>query len=70
MARAVAQTRMPKAVRRYLDAYPSVKVVLNDWAPGQFFQKVINEQVRLQGSSGELPIARTTCRPELTDCGK
>ncbi len=41
----IAQTLMPKALRRYLDAYPSVKVVLDDCAPGQIVQKIVNEHV-------------------------
>ena len=41
----IAQTLVPKALRRYLDLYPGVKVVVDDCAPGQFVEKITNEQV-------------------------
>ncbi|MDP9876610.1 MULTISPECIES: LysR family transcriptional regulator [Variovorax] len=41
----IAQTLMPKALRRYLDLHPDVKVAIEDCAPGQFVEKVLGEQV-------------------------
>jgi LysR family carnitine catabolism transcriptional activator len=41
----IAQTLLPKALRRYLDLYPGVKVVVDDCAPGQFVEKIVNDQV-------------------------
>lgn len=41
----IAQTLMPKALRRYLDLHPGVKVAIEDCAPGQFVEKVLGEQV-------------------------
>lgn len=41
----IAQTLLPKALRRYMDLYPDVKVVIEDCAPGQFVEKVLGEQI-------------------------
>lgn len=41
----IAQTLMPKALRRYMDLHPGVKVAIEDCAPGQFVEKVVGEQV-------------------------
>jgi LysR family carnitine catabolism transcriptional activator len=41
----IAQTLMPKALRRYMDLHPGVKVAIEDCAPGQFVEKIVGEQV-------------------------
>jgi len=41
----IAQTLIPKVLRRYADLHPSVKVVIDDCAPGQFVEKISNDQV-------------------------
>lgn len=40
-----AQTLLPRALRRYLDAHPGVQVAIDDCAPGEFVQRIANEQV-------------------------
>lgn len=41
----IAQTLMPRAMRRYLDVHPGVQVSIDDCAPGQFVEKILSEQV-------------------------
>jgi Transcriptional regulator len=41
----VAQTLLPKAIRRYLDAHPHVSVTIDDCAPGEFAERILGERV-------------------------
>jgi LysR family carnitine catabolism transcriptional activator len=41
----IAQTLVPKALRRFVDLHPGVRVAIDDCAPGQFVEKVLGEQV-------------------------
>ncbi|RYZ13102.1 MAG: LysR family transcriptional regulator [Comamonadaceae bacterium] len=41
----IAQTLMPQALRRYMQAHPEVKVLIDDCAPGEFVEKIRSEQV-------------------------
>jgi LysR family carnitine catabolism transcriptional activator len=40
-----AQTLLPRALKRYLDAHPAVRVAIDDCAPGEFVDRIANEQV-------------------------
>ncbi|KDD24015.1 Cyn operon transcriptional activator [Bordetella bronchiseptica] len=43
----VAQTLLPKVVRRFLDLHPGVKLSVDDCAPAMFAEHVLSEQVDL-----------------------
>ncbi len=42
---AVGMVLLPSAVRRFVDAYPDVRIVLDDCAPNQFVPRVVSGQV-------------------------
>ena len=43
----IAQTLLPKAMLRFIEAHPDVKISIDDCAPGQFVEKIHGEQVDL-----------------------
>ena len=53
----VAQTLLPRAVRRFLDSYPGIKVVIEDVAPAEFVEAVLSERVDMGIGTLEGPVA-------------
>ncbi|MCJ0765445.1 LysR family transcriptional regulator [Variovorax terrae] len=53
----VAQTLLPRAVRRFMDLYPQVQVLIDDCAPGEFVEHVLGERVDLGVGTLEAPTA-------------
>lgn len=51
----IAQTLMPRAMRRFLADHPQVQVVLDDCAPQQFVPRILAEQVDLGVGTPEDP---------------
>jgi DNA-binding transcriptional LysR family regulator len=43
----IAQTLLPPVVRRFQDAYPGVKLVIDDCAPDEFVERILAERVDL-----------------------
>jgi DNA-binding transcriptional LysR family regulator len=41
----IAQTLLPQAMLRFLEIHAQVQVTIDDCAPGQFVEKILNEQV-------------------------
>lgn len=41
----VAQTLLPRAIRRYLEAHPGIRINVDDCAPGEFADRIMSEQV-------------------------
>ncbi|MFL6693236.1 MAG: LysR substrate-binding domain-containing protein [Ramlibacter sp.] len=53
----VAQTLLPQAMRRFLDAYPQVQVEIEDVAPTSFVETLLGERVDLGLGTLEGPVA-------------
>jgi LysR family transcriptional regulator, carnitine catabolism transcriptional activator len=52
----VAQTLLPRAMRRFLDAHPDVQVEIEDVAPGGFVETLLTERVDFGIGTLELPV--------------
>ena len=52
----VAQTLLPKAVRRFLELHPGVTVAIEDCAPGEFVQILLSERADLGVGTLEAPV--------------
>jgi DNA-binding transcriptional LysR family regulator len=53
----MAQTLLPKAVRRFLELHPGVAVAIEDCAPGEFVQILLGERADVGVGTLEAPVA-------------
>jgi DNA-binding transcriptional LysR family regulator len=53
----VAQTLLPRAVRRFLERHPGITVAIEDCAPGEFVQILLSERADLGVGTLEAPVA-------------
>lgn len=63
----VAQTLLPPVMRRYLDAYPDVRLVLDDCSPRDFVDTILANRVDFGIGTLEAPVAGLCERTLLTD---